>query len=416
MPLGASFWKTLLRFAGPGLLVSVGYMDPGNWATDIEAGSRFGHGLLFVVLVSSLAAMLLQCLCSRLGIVARLDMARLCRERYRPGVNIVLWLLAEIAIVACDLAEVLGSALALHLLFDCTLTTGIAITALDTLIVLGLKGQGFRRVEAIILGLVLTIAICFVLELVLVQPDWAAVMHGFVPRLAALQQESALYIAVGILGATVMPHNLYLHSSVVQTRLVAHDAASKRLAIRMCRIDTIGSLALALLINAAILILAASAFHATGRHDVAEIQDAYQLLNPIVGSAMAATVFGIALLAAGQSATFTGTIAGQVIMEGFLDLKIPCWQRRFITRGLALIPAFIGVALFGDGAVGKLLVLSQVVLSFQLPFAIYPLIRLTSDRRLMGEFANGLLTKVLAWSIFVTITAANVWLLSTALK
>jgi manganese transport protein len=411
VPTGASFWKTLLRFAGPGLLVSVGYMDPGNWATDIEAGSRYGHGLLFVVLMSSLAAMLLQCLCSRLGIVAQRDMARLCRERYRPGVNIVLWLLAEIAIIACDLAEVLGSALALHLLFGCSLTTGIAITALDTLLVLALKGNGFRRVEAIILGLVLTIAICFMFELLLVQPDWRAVLQGFVPHVAILQQESALYLAIGILGATVMPHNLYLHSSIVQTRLVAHDPASKRLAIRMCKIDTIGSLALALLVNAAILILAASAFHATGRHDVAAIEDAYQLLNPIVGSTMAATIFGIALLAAGQSATFTGTIAGQVIMEGFLDLKIPCWQRRFITRGLALVPAFIGVALLGDGAVGKLLVLSQVVLSFQLPCAIYPLIRLTSDRKLMGEFSSGVLTKLFAWSIFAVISVANIWLL-----
>lgn len=415
VPTGASFWKTLLRFAGPGLLVSVGYMDPGNWATDIEAGSRYGYGLLFVVLSSSLAAMLLQCLCSRLGIVTGRDMARLCRERYRPGVNIVLWLLAEVAIIACDLAEVLGSALALHLLFGCTLTTGIAITALDTLIVLGLKGKGFRRVEAIILGLVLTIAICFMVELLLVQPDWSMVIHGFVPRLATLQQEPALYLAVGILGATVMPHNLYLHTSIVQTRVVANDPVSKRQAIRMCKIDTIASLCLALLVNAAILILAASAFHATGRHDIADIEDAYRLLNPIVGSAMAATVFGIALLAAGQSATFTGTIAGQVIMEGFLDLRIPCWQRRFITRGLALMPAFIGVALLGDGAVGKLLVLSQVVLSFQLPFAIYPLIRLSSDRKLMGDFCNGHVTKVLAWSIFAIITAANVWLLCATL-
>ncbi|MEC5385103.1 Nramp family divalent metal transporter [Uliginosibacterium sp. H3] len=411
VPAGASFWKTLLRFAGPGLLVSVGYMDPGNWATDIEAGSRFGFGLLFVVLLSSVAAMLLQCLCSRLGIVAQRDMARLCRERYDPRVNFVLWVFAELAIIACDLAEVLGSALALHLLFGCSLTTGIAITALDTLLVLALKGNGFRRVEAIILGLVLTIAICFMVELFFVQPDWRAVLQGFVPRVDTLRQDHALYLAIGILGATVMPHNLYLHSSIVQTRLVAPDLPSKRLAIRMCKIDTIGSLSLALMVNAAILVLAASAFHATGRHDVASIEDAYQLLNPIVGSAMAATLFGIALLAAGQSATFTGTIAGQVIMEGFLDLKIPCWQRRLITRGLALVPAFVGAAWLGDAAVGKLLVLSQVVLSFQLPFAIYPLIRFTSDRGLMGEFRNDALTKLCAWAIFATVTAANVWLL-----
>jgi manganese transport protein len=416
VPQGAPWWKKLLAYAGPGLLVSVGYMDPGNWATDIEGGSRYGYGLLFVVLFASLVAILLQCLSMRLGLVARRDLAQLCRERYAKPVAMVLWVLAELAIIACDLAEVLGSALALHLLFDVSLLNGIAITALDTFIVLGLKGKGFRQIEAIVLGLILTIAVCYVVELVLVQPDWVEVAKGFVPHLSRLEQGEALYLAVGILGATVMPHNLYLHSSIVQTRLSGREPAQIREAIGYSTIDTVFSLSLALLVNSAILILAASAFHGSGHTAVAELQDAYRLLEPIVGTSLAAILFGVALLAAGQSATFTGTIAGQILMEGFLNLSIPCWQRRLITRTLALIPAFIGVAWLGEGAVGKLVVASQVVLSFQLPFAIYPLIRFTSDPALMGQFANGLKTKVAAWAIFALIVAANLWLLTQAFK
>ena len=413
---GAPAWRRVLRFAGPGLLVAVGYMDPGNWATDIEAGSRFGHSLLFVVLLASVAAVLLQVLAVRLGIVAGQDLARACRARYSPGVNRALWLMAEVAIIACDVAEVLGSALALHLLFGVSLVTGIVITAFDTLLVLGLQGQGFRRVEAIVLGLVATIGVCFAIELVLVGPDWASVARGFVPRLSALQQPDALYLAVGIVGATVMPHNLYLHSSIVQTRAVGRDAAGRREALQLSTLDTVLSLALAMAVNAAILTLAASAFHDTGHTTVTEIQDAYHLLDPLVGGVLASILFGIALLAAGQSSTFTGTIAGQIIMEGFLDLKIPCWQRRLITRGLALIPALAGVLWLGDAGVGTLLIASQVVLSFQLPFAIWPLVRLTSDRALMGEHANGPRLKLAAWTVFGVICAANVTLLYSAVS
>ena len=414
VPVDASapFFRRVLRFAGPGLLISIGYMDPGNWATAIEAGSRYGYHLLFVVLLASLAGMAVQCLCSRLGIATGRDLAQLCRERYSKRSARVQWLLAEISIIATDLAEVLGCALAFHLLLGCSLTTGIALTAFDTLLVLALQGRGFRRLEAIMLALVMTIVACFFVELVLIKPYWPDVFDGFKPSLSAISDAAPLYIAIGIIGATVMPHNLYLHSSIVQTRLTGSDYASKLDAIRLSRIDTIGSLALALLVNAAILILAAAAFHQTGNSDVVEIQDAYRMLDPLVGGAMASILFGVALLASGQSSTFTGTIAGQVIMEGYLDLKIPCWQRRLITRGLALVPAFLGVWLMGDDAVGKLLILSQVVLSLQLPFALYPLIRMTSDKRLMGPFANRLPTRLLAWFLFAVISCANLWLIA----
>ncbi len=410
---GLPFHKKLLRFAGPGLLVSVGYMDPGNWATDIESGSRFGYGLLFVVLLASLAAMLLQTLCVRLGLIAQKDLARACREHYSPTVNRFLWLGAELAIVACDLAEVLGSALALHLLFGVSVPVGIAITAFDTLLVLGLQGAGFRRVEAIVLGLVATIAGCFIVELAMSQPNWFGVAMGFVPSLERLQQPGALHLAIGIVGATVMPHNLYLHSSIVQTRQVVPTPAGRREALRFGTIDALVSLSLALLVNAAIMILAASAFNSSGHREVTDIGDAYRLLEPVVGSALAASLFAVALLASGQSSTFTGTIAGQIVMEGFLNLKIPCWQRRLLTRALALVPAFAGVWWFGDDAIGRMLVLSQVVLSFQLPFAMWPLIRFTSSRAMMGEYASGPVLKALAWALFVVISAANVWLVAT---
>jgi manganese transport protein len=411
----APFGRRLFQFLGPGLLVSVGYMDPGNWATDIEAGSRFGNTLLFVVLLSSLVAMLLQGLSLRLGIVSGRDLAQLSRAHYGARANTMLWLLAELSIIACDLAEVLGAALALHLLFDVSLLWGIAITALDTLFVLGLKGQGFRQVEAIVLGLLATIAICFAIELALFKPDWLAVAQGFVPSFHRLEDPQALYLAIGVLGATVMPHNLYLHSSIVQTRRIGRDDDGLRQALRLSTIDTMSSLSLALLVNAAILILAASAFHSAGHQDVTELQDAYRLLEPAVGSSLAGILFGVALLAAGQSSTFTGTIAGQVILEGFRNLKLPCWQRRLITRGLALVPAFIGVAILGDSSIGKLIVASQVVLSLQLPFAIWPLIRFTSNPQVMGRFGIGRITKLLSWLVFAVIVAANTWLLSTIL-
>ena len=407
---GAPLWKKLLQFAGPGLLISIGYMDPGNWATDIEAGSRYGYNLLFVVVLSSLAAMVLQCLSMRLGIVTGKDLAQLSRERYAKPVANVQWMLAELSIIACDLAEVLGGALAFHLLFGVSLIWGVVLTAFDTLIVLGLKGKNFRDLEAIMLGLIATIGVGYVVELVLVKPHWPSIAAGLVPSIHALSEREPLYLAIGILGATVMPHNLYLHSSIVQTRVVNRDAKSLASAIRFSRLDTIVSLVLALLINAAILILAASAFHATGHTQVTEIEDAYKLLAPIVGTGLAAVLFAVTLFASGQSSTFTGTIAGQVIMEGFLNLKIPCYQRRFITRALALVPALIGVYVMGNGAVGKLLVASQVVLSLQLPFALYPLIRMTSDRSLMGTFANKPHMKLVAWLLFAVISAANLWL------
>lgn len=414
VPASFPFWKKVLRYAGPGLLVSVGYMDPGNWATAIQGGSQFGYNLLFVVVLSSLAAIALQCLSMRLGIVTGKDLAVHCREQYSPGAAKGLWAFAEISIVACDLAEVLGCALAFKLLLGVSLPVGVAMTALDTVIVLGLKGKGFRQLEAIVLGLIATIGICLFAELVLVKPDMHAVLAGIVPSLQTLGQRDALYLAIGILGATVMPHNLYLHSSVVQTRVVRLSPVpdNPRLAesITLSRIDTVVSLLLALFINGAILVLAAAAFYKPGGGNVMDIDQAYYLLAPIAGTTLAAVLFGLALLASGQSSTFTGTIAGQVIMEGFLKLKIPCWQRRMITRGLALGPAMIGVLTLGDHAIGKMLVGSQVVLSMQLPFAMYPLIRLTGRADLMGQFVNAWWTTALAWFLFVVISAANAWM------
>ncbi|MDY7578387.1 Nramp family divalent metal transporter [Herbaspirillum sp. RTI4] len=411
VPPGASVWQKLKIYVGPGLLVSIGYMDPGNWATSIQAGSQFGYPLLFVVLLSSLAAIVLQCLCARLGIVTGKDLAMHSRQTYAPAVSKSMWVSAEIAILATDLAEVLGCALAFKLLLGVSLPVGVLLTAFDTLFILGLQGRGFRRIEAIMLGLVATIAICLFTQLAFVHSDWPAVWQGFIPSLQALSGREPLYLAIGILGATVMPHNLYLHSSIVQTRAVRRDPASLREAIRYTRFDTILSLFLAMVINAAILVIAASAFHLTGHTEVVDIDVAYHLLDPITGSALAAILFGVGLFAAGQSSTFTGTIAGQVVMEGFLDLRIPCWQRRLITRGLALIPALAGVLILGEHSVGRLLVMSQVVLSLQLPLAMYPLIRLTSRRVVMGEFVNSVWTTALAWSLFFGISVANVWLL-----
>ncbi|PZP34385.1 MAG: divalent metal cation transporter [Roseateles depolymerans] len=412
IPAGLPAWKRLLKVAGPGLLIAVGYMDPGNWATDIEAGSRYGMALLWVVLASSLAAMLLQTLALRLGLATGRDLAQLCADHYPAPVRRLQWLLAELAIIACDVAEVLGTALALHLLLGVSLLAGVGLTALDTLIVLGLKGRGFRQVEAIVLGLVATIGLCFAAELVLVGPDWRAAAQGLIPNPQGLRDPQALLLAVGILGATVMPHNLYLHSSIVQTRRPAATPSGLRDAIRLSTLDTVVSLSLAFLVNAAILTLAASAFHGPDKPPVTELQDAYHLLDPLVGGTLASLLFGIALLAAGQSSTFTGTIAGQVVMEGFLKLKIPCWQRRLATRALALIPAALGIAWLGDGGVGPLLVGSQVVLSLQLPFAIWPLIRFSSNTRLMGQFANPLALKLGAWAIFGLVTLANLTLLT----
>ena len=410
VPNGLSIWKRVLRFAGPGLLISVGYMDPGNWATDIEAGSRYGTALLFVVVLSSLAAIVLQTLSLRLGLVTGRDLAQMSRDRYGPRTVKVQWVLAEISIIACDIAEVLGSALAFKLLLHIPLWVGVLLTALDTVIVLGLKGKGFRQLEAIILGLVGTIGICFLAQLILIKPDAGDVARGLIPSLDALRHGNALYLAIGIVGATIMPHNLYLHSSIVQTRVVAPGEAAKRSALKLATLDTVASLAVALFINAAILILAATAFHHAGLTEVTGIEEAHRLLEPLTGAAIAGMLFGVALFASGQSSTFTGTIAGQVILEGFLNLSIPCWQRRLITRGLAIVPALVGVLTLGEHSIGRMLVLTQVVLSAQLPFAIWPLLRFTDDKALMGVFANGLLTKAVAWSLFVIISTANIWL------
>jgi manganese transport protein len=412
---GLPFYRRLMFYVGPGLLVSVGYMDPGNWATDIEGGSKFGFAMLWVVVLASLMAIVLQLMSMRLGIATRQDLAQHCRSRYSPGVRRGLWILAELAIIACDLAEVLGTALAFHLLLGVSLTNGILLTAFDTLIVLGLKGKGFRQVEAIMLGLVGTIAVCFLVEMILVQPPVRALLGGLVPQPREMVKPEFWYLAVGVIGATVMPHNLYLHSSIVQTRIVRNDEASKRDAIRLLRWDTIGSLLIALMVNAAIMVLAATAFHSSGNTQVADIQDAFHLLDPLVGSSFAALLFGIALLAAGQSSTFTGTIAAQVLMEGFLQLKMPCWKRRFITRFCALVPALVGVVWFGDAALGQLLVASQVVLSLQLPFAIWPLVTITSDRTQMGPFANTVFVRRTAWTIFAMVCAANLYVLWTLL-
>lgn len=416
VPENASLWTKFFKFLGPGLLVSVGYMDPGNWATDIEAGSRFGHLLLSIVLLSSLGAIALQYLSLKLGIASGMDLAVASRANYGKKTNLLQWFLAEIAIIATDIAEVLGSALAFKLLFGCSLLVGVAITALDTFLVLAFAGKGFRKIEAIILGLVMTIGICFFLELIFVKPNFHSVFHGYLPSIDLLRDKQSWYLAIGIIGATIMPHNLYLHSAIVQTRKVGITEQEKRQAIKFSTFDTLGSLGLAFLVNSAILILAASAFHRSGHLDVADIQDAYLLLEPIVGTWLAPVLFAIALLASGQSSTFTGTLAGQVILEGYLNLKLSAWKVRLITRFLALVPAFVGVWLLGDDSTGTLIVITQVILGLQLPFAIYPLVKFTSDRSMMGPFVNGPIIKLLCWGIFVAISLANVWLILQLFK
>ncbi|MGV3617491.1 MAG: Nramp family divalent metal transporter [Fimbriimonas sp.] len=409
VPIANGNWlRKFLSFAGPGYLVSVGYMDPGNWATDLAGGSKFGYALLWVILVSNLMAMLLQTLCARMGIVMQRDLAQSCRDFYKKPASVALWLLCEVAIIACDVAEVIGSAVGLKLLFGLPLIAGVLITGLDVLILLALMKFGFRKIEAIILTLVGTIFVCFLLNIVWSQPNWGGVAHGlFVPSLPG-QGSEALLIAVGILGATVMPHNLYLHSSIVQTRQVEDTSAGKRQAIRMATADTIIALGFAFFVNAAILVLAATVFHG-GKTVVAELDVAHEMLRPALGGA-AATLFAVALLASGQSSTITATLAGQIVMEGFLNFRIEPWLRRMITRGLALIPAVLLVSLT-EGKTNDLLVLTQVVLSMQLPFAIFPLVMFTSDRKRMGEFANPTWLKLAAYAICIAISALNIKLL-----
>jgi len=405
------FWRKLAAFAGPGYLVAVGYMDPGNWATDIAGGSAFGYTLLSVVLLSNLMAMVLQALSARLGVAAGLDLAQACRAHYPKPVTVALWVLCEIAIVACDLAEVLGTAIALKLLFGMPLVWGVIVTAVDVFLILALQRYGFRKLEAFIIALLLVIAGCFLFELILARPDMAAVAGGLVPTPEILTNPAMLYIAIGILGATVMPHNLYLHSSIVQTRAFAQDDAGKREAAKMATIDGTIALGLAFFINAAILILAAATFHTAGRTDVAEIDEAYRLLAPSLGMGAASVVFAVALLASGQNSTVTGTLAGQIVMEGFLNIRLPVWARRMVTRALAIVPAVLVVGASGDAGATQLLVLSQVILSLQLPFAVVPLVSFTGRRDIMGDFASPLWLRGLAWGIAAVIIALNATLL-----
>ena len=411
VPDGGSWWRRMFAFVGPGYLVAVGYMDPGNWATDIAGGSAFGYTLLSVILLSNLMAMLLQALSARLGVAGGIDLAQACRAQYSRPVSFALWVLCEIAIIACDLAEVLGTAIALNLLFGLPLVVGVCITALDVFLILGLQRYGFRKLEAFIVALLVIIAGCFAFELLIASPDWGGIARGLVPSAGIVTDPAKLYIAIGILGATVMPHNLYLHSSIVQTRAFRLDDAGRAQAIRMATIDGTVALGLAFFINAAILITAAATFHVAGRTDVAEIDEAYRLLAPMLGVGAASIVFGVALLASGQNSTITGTLAGQIVMEGFLDLKLPLWLRRMVTRLLAIVPAVIVVALAGDAGATRLLVLSQVVLSLQLPFAVVPLVRFTGDPRIMGRFASPVWLKLIAWTVTAIIIALNVTLL-----
>jgi manganese transport protein len=413
---GLTWFKKVLAFAGPGYLVAVGYMDPGNWATDIGGGAKFGYTLLSVILLSNLMAMLLQALSAKLGIVTGRDLAQACRESYSRPAAIGLWIVCEIAIAACDLAEVLGSAVALKLLFGLPLLAGVLITALDVLIVLALQGRGFRLIEAFVVTLILTIAACFAYEIFYAQPLWREAAIGFIPRMEILRNRGMLYIAIGILGATVMPHNLYLHSSIVQTRAFGTNAGGKREALRYATFDSTLALAFALFVNAAILVLGAAAFHTRGMHDVAEIADAYKLLTPVLGASFASTLFACALLASGQNSTLTGTLAGQIVMEGFLNLRLKPWLRRLITRSIAIIPAVIVIGFYGEGNVTSLLILSQVVLSFQLPFAVIPLVKFTSDKVKMGAFVNSRFTTILAWVVAAAILALNAELLWLTLR
>jgi manganese transport protein len=404
VPKHPSFWRRLFAFAGPAYLVSVGYMDPGNWATDIAGGSRYGYALIWVLLMSNVMAVLLQSLSARLGIVTRMDLAQACRAMFNRPVAWVLWVLAEVAIAACDLAEVLGSAIGLQLLFGLPLLLGVALTAFDTLIILGLQSRGVRAMEAFIVALVTTIGACLALEIVLSKPDWIAMGRGFVPT---LPDGGALYLAIGILGATVMPHNLYLHSALVQSRRISHTPAGIRSGVRFNVIDSVVALNAAFLVNAALLVMAAATFYRTGLHDVTEIQDAHRLLEPILGATIAPIAFAVALILSGQSSSITGTLAGQVVMEGFVRLRLRPLVRRLVTRSVAIVPAVITITAFGDRGAGELLVLSQVVLSLQLPFAVIPLVHIVSDRRWMGHHAISTPTAAAAWLVASVIALLN---------
>ncbi|MDT1957545.1 Nramp family divalent metal transporter [Carnobacterium divergens] len=413
IPKNASSFRKLLAFMGPGALIAVGYVDPGNWATSIAGGSSFGYLLLSVILLSNLMAVLLQSLSAKLGIATEKDLAELCRDEYGKKRAILLWILAQLAIIATDLAEVIGAAIALKLLFGIPLLYGVLITSLDILLLLFLQHKGFKWIERIVITLMTTIFICFSIELFLSKPEFREIMVGFLPHTEVVTNPKVLYLALGILGATVMPHNLYLHSSIVQSRAYERTPAGKKEATKFAFIDSTINLTFALLINAAILILAAATFYKTGQYNVVGIEDTYQLLNGTLGSSIASTIFAVALLASGQNSTLTGTMAGQIIMEGFLNLKIPAWLSRLGTRLFAIVPAVIVTIIAGQRGTDELLLLSQVILSMQLPFAIFPLIQFTSNERLMGDLKNGKVVNSLAWFIGLLITGLNIYLLTT---
>ena len=405
-------WRRLLGFLGPGFLISVGYMDPGNWATDIAGGSRFGYTLLFVIMLSNLMAILLQSLSLKLGVATERDLAQMCHEAYGRKMSFALWVGAEIAIAACDLAEVIGSAIALNLLFHIPLFYGVLITGLDVLLILLLQRWGFRYIEALVIALIGTIIAMFGVQMFLSRPDYAAALSNLlIPTPDIVTNPRMLYIAIGILGATVMPHNLYLHSSIVQSRKYHRTPEGKREAIFMANVDSGLALSVALFVNASILIVAAAVFHTRGLFEIAAIEDAYKMLSPLLGATFASTLFAIALLASGQNSSITGTLAGQVVMEGFIHIKVAQWKRRMITRGIAIVPTIIVVAAMGSQGTEKLLILSQVILSLQLSFAVIPLIMFTSNRKYMGEFVNGPWLKRLAWVTAAVIVGLNAWLL-----
>ncbi len=411
VPENGKFWQKLLAFAGPGLMIAVGYMDPGNWATDIAGGSKYGYTLLSVILISNFFAMILQHLALKLGIVAERDLAQACRDHFHPIINNILWVFCEVAIAACDLAEVIGSAIALNLLFGMPLTWGIVITTIDVLLILMIQAKGFRWIEAVVADFIFIILSCFAYEIYVSDPSVIPMLQGLIPQKEIVTNPSMLYIAIGILGATVMPHNLYLHSSIVQTRNYARTSKGKKEAIKFATIDSTLALFIAFFINAAILIVAAATFHSNGYFKIADINDAYKMLAPILGTGLASIVFAIALLASGQNSTLTGTLAGQVVMEGFLNIKLKPWLRRLITRLIAVIPAFFVALWYGEKGTADLLVLSQVILSMQLSFAVIPLIMFTNDKAKMGEFANSIGLKILAWGISLVIIVFNLYLL-----
>ncbi|MBF0206706.1 MAG: Nramp family divalent metal transporter [Oligoflexia bacterium] len=411
IPDSVSFWRKLFAFSGPGLMVAVGYMDPGNWATDLAGGAQFGYKLLSVILISNLIAILLQHLSIKLGIATGRDLAQACHDHYSKPVTFVLWVLCEIAIAACDLAEVLGSAVALNLLFKIPLTVGIVLTALDVMIVLLLQHKGFRALEIIVATLIFLIGGSFAYELIVSQPAIRGILSGLCPSMEIVQNPGMLYIAIGILGATVMPHNLYLHSSIVQTRAFKRNVVGKKMAIKYATLDSTIALLFAFFINAAILITSAAAFHGTKHSNVADIKDAYLLLTPVLAAPFASVLFAVALLASGQNSTLTGTLAGQIVMEGFLDLRLRPWMRRLITRSIAIVPAVIVSLIYGESGVGKLLILSQVILSLQLSFAVVPLVLFTGSKAKMGIFRNSLVVRLLAWVSTTLIVVLNGYLL-----